>query len=166
MQIAGPQAIRALAQSLADDDPMVRSAAAAELHVLSDTELGAIAGDMAKLPPTSQVAVLAAIRIRGHSALSPAVLAVAKSPHESVRLAAARTLSTVGDVTALPTLVELVAERGPGRSDGPAKPGERFTDPRSTSRFSRPCGRRRTQSAAPPGSACSKHGNRPALCHC
>ena len=57
--------------------------------------------------------MLAAIRIRGRSALAPAVLAAAKSPHESVRLAAARALSTVGDVTALPALVELAAAEGP-----------------------------------------------------
>ena len=57
-----------IGKSLADADPMVRSAAAAELHALSDADLGAIAADMAKLPPASQVSVLAAIRIRGHSA--------------------------------------------------------------------------------------------------
>ncbi len=113
MKMAGPQASRVISKSLSDDDAIVRSAAAAELHTLSDTDLGVIASDMSKLPPSSQVAVLAAIRIRGHSALQPAVLTVAKSPHESVRLAVARTLSTVGDVTAPPALVELAAEEGP-----------------------------------------------------
>ena len=57
--------------------------------------------------------MLAAIRIRGHSELVPAVLAATKSPHETVRLAAAQALSTVGDVTALPARVELAAEEGP-----------------------------------------------------
>ncbi len=111
-EMAGPEAARLVTEWLASDDALVRSAAAAELHSLSDTDLGTIAGNMAKLPPTSQIAVLAAIRIRGRSVLSPAVLAAAKSPHESVRLAAAQALGTVGDVTALPVLVELAAVEG------------------------------------------------------
>jgi HEAT repeat protein len=102
-----------IAQWLADDDAMIRDAAAAELHILSDADLGKIAGNMAKLQPKVQIAVLAAIRIRGRTALEPAVLAAIKSPHESVRLAAALALSTVGDVTALPALVELAAVDGP-----------------------------------------------------
>ena len=113
MRMAGAQASQVIIQSLSDDDTMVRAAAAGELHALSDAQLTAIAADMTKLPAASQVSVLAAIRIRGHTALAPAVLAAAKSPHEAVRLAAARTLSTVGDVTALPTLVELADEEGP-----------------------------------------------------
>jgi len=113
MQVLGPLTTSELAKWFGDADPMVRSAAAGELHTLSDAELGAVSSDASKMPPTSQVAVLAAIRIRGRSSLAPAVLAATKSRHESVRLAAARTLSTVGDVTALPTLVELAAAEGP-----------------------------------------------------
>jgi len=113
MRTLGPLTASVMAGWLSDADPLVRSAAAGELHTLSDVELGKIAGDMAKLPPAAQVAVLAAIRIRGRSALAPAVLAAARSRHESVRLAAAGALGTVGDVTALPTLVELAAEEGP-----------------------------------------------------
>ena len=60
-----------IAGSLADNDAMVRAAAAAELQRLSDADLGAIAGNMAKLPAMSQVSVLAAIRIRGRSACRP-----------------------------------------------------------------------------------------------
>ena len=113
MHMAGSQTASVIAQSLADADPMVRAAAAGELRNLSDADLGTIADGMAKLPPTAQVAVVAAIRIRGRSALASAVLAATKSPHESVRLAAARALSTVGDVSALPALVRLAAAEGP-----------------------------------------------------
>ncbi|MGO9115680.1 MAG: HEAT repeat domain-containing protein, partial [Thermoguttaceae bacterium] len=113
LHAAGPEATQVIAESLADDDAMVRAAAAAELHNLSDADLGSIADNMAKLHPTAQVAVLASIRIRGRSALQPAVLAATKSPHESVRLAAALALSTVGDVMALPALAELAAVEGP-----------------------------------------------------
>jgi HEAT repeat protein len=112
MQAAGPKLAAVVATSLADDDDAVRSAAAAELHALSDADLGAIAGRMAKLSPSAQTAVLAAIRVRGNTALAPAVLAACKSRHESVRLAAARALSTVGDVTALPALAELATAGG------------------------------------------------------
>jgi HEAT repeat protein len=111
MQAAGSASV--IAESLADADAMVRSAAAAELRNLSDADLGAIAADMAKLPPTAQTAVLAAIRIRGRSVLAPAAIAATKSPHEMVRLAAARALGTVGDLTALPALAELAAAEGP-----------------------------------------------------
>jgi len=113
MQLAGPDTAALIASSLADNDPMVRSVAAAELHTLSDADLGAIADSMAKLNPAAQTAVLAAIRVGGRRALAPAVLAAVKSPHESVRLAAARALSTVGGVTAMPALAELAAAEGP-----------------------------------------------------
>ncbi len=40
-----------IGKSLADADPMVRSAAAAELHALSDTDLGTIAGRHGEAAP-------------------------------------------------------------------------------------------------------------------
>jgi HEAT repeat protein len=112
MRIAGPRAAAVIARSLADGDPLVRKAAAAELSSLSDAELGSISGSLSELPAESQTAVLAAIRIHGSGLTLPAVLAATKSPHESVCLAAAQALSTVGDVTALPALTELAAAEG------------------------------------------------------
>ena len=156
---------RVITGSLAGDDAMFRAAAAAELHTLSDAVLGDIAGDMAKMPPTSQVAVLAAIRIRGHVALAPAVLAAAKSPHESVRLAAARALATVGDVTALPTLVELAAEEGQVGKEA-RQSLEVICGPKIDEQIFAPCGRRRTRSAGRRGSACSKSAGPPGPCPC
>ena len=113
IQAADSKSLGLIAAWLADADPMLRAAAAGELRSLSDGDLCGIADRMGGFPATSQVAVLAAMGIRGRSQFTPTVLAAVTSPYESVRLAAARALGTVGDVTALPALVKWAAAKGP-----------------------------------------------------
>ena len=55
MHTAGPDRVRVVGESLADSNAMAREAAAAELCMLSDADLGAIAAHLADLPATSQV---------------------------------------------------------------------------------------------------------------
>jgi HEAT repeat protein len=88
-------------------------AAAGHLSRLSSGDLRAVAANMERLPPYSQVSLLAAMRIRGDRSFAPLALEAAKSKDETVRLAAVRALATVGDVAALPVLVELGAAQGP-----------------------------------------------------
>jgi HEAT repeat protein len=88
-------------------------AAAGHLSRLSAADLRAVAAKMTELPATSQVSLLAAMRIRGDRSFAPLALEAAKSKDETVRLAAVRALGTVGDVGALPVLVELGAAQGP-----------------------------------------------------
>ncbi|MGA2033390.1 MAG: HEAT repeat domain-containing protein [Thermoguttaceae bacterium] len=114
VQTAGSDTACAIAWGLLpSNDRMSWAAAAGELRNLSSADLRTVAADVPKLPAASQVAIIAAIRIRGDKTLAPIVLAAATSPHQEVRLAVARALCTVGDVTALPALVELAAADDP-----------------------------------------------------
>ena len=111
VQTAAPQAARVtvILESLANDDAMVRDAAAGELVNLSPDGFRAVASGMAKLPARSQWAILMAVRVRGDKSLAPIALAALGSKDDAVRLAAVRALGTVGEATALPVLTQLAA---------------------------------------------------------
>jgi HEAT repeat protein len=109
LQTAGPQTVQVVLELLANDDAMVRAAAAGELVNLSPADLRTVAAGMAKLPAWSQWSILMAIRIRGDKSLAPIALAAVQSKDDVVRLAAVRALGTVGDLAALPVLTQLAA---------------------------------------------------------
>ena len=112
VQAAAPQAAQVIAQMLAGDDPMVRAAAAEQMPRLATADLGTIAAGIAKLPASSQVSVLAALRIRGDKSFAPIALEAAKNGDPSVRMAGLRALGILGDATAVPMLVELLTAEG------------------------------------------------------
>lgn len=109
LQAAGPEATQVIALALSDDDPLVRQAAAGQLRHLSDQALRKLAAKMSTLPADAQVATLAAIRLRRVKSLAPIVLKATANDHPTVRIAAIGTLGIVGDVTALPLLMEASA---------------------------------------------------------
>jgi HEAT repeat protein len=112
MQTSGRASASKIIEWLTSDDALVRRAAAARLRDVSDVDLRAVASSFAKLPPVGQASALAAIRIRGDRSLVPVALEAAQSEDAGVRLAAARALGIVGDVLALPVLIELSKEPG------------------------------------------------------
>ncbi len=67
---------------------------------------------MSDAPESSQIALLAAIRIRGDRKLLPTVLGEMSSDNEAVRVAAIRALGAVGDISVLPQLVQCAAKEG------------------------------------------------------
>ncbi len=95
---------------LANDDAIFRAAGASILPDLSIDELVLVADELGKLPASSQIAVLAAARIRADRKLLPAALGALKSDNEAVRIAAIRTLGAVGDISVLPQLVQCAAK--------------------------------------------------------
>jgi HEAT repeat protein len=106
MQTGG---VKAIVESLAVNDVMVRAAAAGQLPRLSAADFGQVAAGMTKLPADSQVSILMAIRVRADKSFSPLLVQAAKSKDESIRLAALRAMGTAGDAAALPVLVELAS---------------------------------------------------------
>lgn len=128
MQVAGPERAQAIARALADDDSLVRQAAAGRLRNLSDQAFRELAAKMSTLPTHGQVAMLAAIRIRRDKSLTPVVLQAAGSDAPVVRVAAIRALGIVGDATALPLLLKSSA--GDDAAGRAAKQSlERICDP-------------------------------------
>lgn len=109
LQTPGPEATQVIALALSDDDPLVRQAAAGQLRHLSDQALRQLAAKMSTLPADAQVATLAAIRLRRDKSLAPIVLKATANDHPTVRIAAIGALGIVGDVTALPLLMEASA---------------------------------------------------------
>jgi HEAT repeat protein len=100
-----------VAMALAGDDTLLRAAAAGMLPQLSPAEFRELAARRKTLPAASQVAVLAAIRIRGDRSLAPIALEAAANDNESVRVMAVRALGIVGDAAAVPLLVRLSAAK-------------------------------------------------------
>jgi HEAT repeat protein len=97
---------------LAGDDPAFRAAGASILPDLSTDELCVVAAGLGKLPPSSQIAVLSAARIRGDQKLLPIAHDALKGGNEAVRVAAIRALGAVGDISVLPQLVQCAAKEG------------------------------------------------------
>ena len=112
IRAAGSSRADTVLRCLTDDDALVRAAGAAALPALSTEELCTVAADLKGVPTTSQIAVLSAVRIRGDRKLLPAVLNALKSDNDAVRIAAIRALGSVGDVSALPPLVQCAAKKG------------------------------------------------------
>ena len=148
-------------KSLADDDAMVRAAAAAELHTLSDADLGAIAGRHGEAAPD-----VPGRRARRHSHPRPQC-AGARGPgggQEPPRIGPPGGRAGAGHRGRRDGPARAWSSWPPRKARSARRPGRAWrpsTDPRSTSRFSLPCGRRRTRSAGPRGSACSQ-SRRPA----
>ncbi|MBN2475146.1 MAG: HEAT repeat domain-containing protein [Pirellulales bacterium] len=110
LRAAGAEAAQAVARALADDDPLVRQAAAGQLQNLSVAALREVAAGMSALPAEGQTATLAAIRVRQDKSLASVVLRAAGADDPAVRIAAIRALGIVGDATALPLLIESSAK--------------------------------------------------------
>lgn len=100
VQSAGPDGGEAIAEALADENPLMRQAAAGELPNLSDAALREVAAKMADFAAAEQIAVLAAIRIRQDKSLAPIVLKAAGAEDPWVQVAAIRALGIVGDASA------------------------------------------------------------------
>ncbi len=120
LQAAGPGQTQAIARALADDDPLIRQAAAGQLRNLSDQAFRELAAktkmgmNMSDLSADAQVAMLAAIRIRQDKSLASVVLQAAGSNNPVVQVTAIEALEIVGDVSALPLLMASSAQDDAG----------------------------------------------------
>jgi len=106
---------------MAGTDPLLRTAAIAEIPRLQGADVGArFAAGLDKLPPDVQVLLIRALARRpdAKAALRPALTAAAKSPSAEVRLAAIGALGAVGDAASATVLAAVLAE---GETDAEKK---------------------------------------------
>ncbi|MCH5372896.1 MAG: HEAT repeat domain-containing protein, partial [Planctomycetes bacterium] len=113
LQGAGPETARMIVQAMSDEDPLQRQAAMSQLRNLSDQAFREVASSMSKMPADSQVAMLAAIRIRRDKSLASIALQAAASTDPAVRVAAIHALGMVGDASALPLLLQCANQDDP-----------------------------------------------------
>jgi HEAT repeat protein len=97
---------------LDDPEAAFRAGGAAALPWLSVAELRVVAADIAELPPSSQVAVLAAIRIKGDGSLAPPAIEMAGSKNEAVAMAAINALGNLDAPAAVEELIKRAAGQG------------------------------------------------------
>jgi type 1 glutamine amidotransferase/HEAT repeat protein len=106
----------ALAAAKSTDREMVRVAA----NLVRDLPGKAVGSSFAKalpaLPVGNQALILDALADRGDRVVQPAVIALAKSPAEDVRLAALRALAKVGDAQAVSVLMSTAGDPEAGAS--------------------------------------------------
>ena len=99
--------------AMAGTDPLLRTAAIAEIPKLQGADVGArFAAGLGKLPPDVQVLLIRALARRpdAKAALRPALAAAARSPSAEVRLAAIGALGAVGDAASATVLATVLAE--------------------------------------------------------
>ena len=107
---SGPRAAAVLVESLGSADPILRDAAVAKIAAtIAPDGIDPVCALVPKLPEGTQVQVLAALAGYPPARVLPAVQQALKSPALPVRLAALKTLETVGGPPAVAMLAELAA---------------------------------------------------------
>jgi HEAT repeat protein len=106
----------ALGVAKTEDVEMVRAAAALARDLPGKAVAASFAQALGTLPAANQALFLDALADRGEAVVQPAVLELAKSPADDVRLAALQALAKVGDAAAVPALLEIAGDAEGGRS--------------------------------------------------
>jgi len=97
-----------LIEQLKGDDAGMVAVAMGLAHDLPGAGLTkALTAEVGKLPPEKQVYVIEALGVRGDKSVVPTLLALTKNSPANVCIAAIGALTRVGDVSALPRLVEI-----------------------------------------------------------
>lgn len=110
---AGPNAARLTLDMLGRDDPDAQAVAAQFAAQLPAAELTAIAGDLSRLPASSQVMLLAALAAKGDRAAAAVARQAAKSDQPDVKLAGIAALARLGGAADIPGLVADMLSTGP-----------------------------------------------------
>ncbi len=111
--VADEHPVAKICAILRGSDRGAAGVAAAQIAKLNATEVKELAGNLAYLPPASQVLALEALRVRADKRVLPDVVAIARSKDPKVRIAALRALSSVGDASVVPLLLEALSDGGP-----------------------------------------------------
>ena len=110
--VADEHPVEKISVILRGEDRGAAGVAAAQIAKLDPTELKELARTLAYLPPASQVLALEALRVRADKRVLPEVVAIAGSQDSKVRIAALRALSSVGDASVVPLLLEALSDGG------------------------------------------------------
>jgi len=106
---SGNAAVQLVVTPLAQDDGMIRTAAADALRSLTAEEAAACAEMAPKLPPASQVMLVTALSDMRVAEAAPQVAALTASDNADVRLAAISALAALGDASTVPLLAKAAA---------------------------------------------------------
>ncbi|MHB8866135.1 MAG: HEAT repeat domain-containing protein [Pirellulaceae bacterium] len=100
-----------LVEQLKSDDKSCFAIGLSTARELSGSDVtAALLAEMPNLAPERQALVMVALSDRGDASALPAVLQAAKSGPVAVRIAALRVLPRLGDVSCVPTLLDVAAE--------------------------------------------------------
>ncbi len=113
MQIAGDSLPEKILQSLADQDALVRNAAATTLPYLSQSTLQMIVADKRRLPVDSQALLLSALRLRGDRTFAPVALLAATDEAPRIAQAGIAASGALAGSEALPILLPIASSDGP-----------------------------------------------------
>ena len=106
------QMVVSIAEFLRGDDLATARVAASHVADLDSARAKRLAAILASLPPASQVLLVQALALRADKAAMPQTVAAAKSDNGDVRIAALRALSTLGDASTVPLLLNALKEGG------------------------------------------------------
>jgi len=108
--LAQDEAVKMVLDILKSGDQDMQAVAISMVKDMPGEEVTrALAAELPKLSPTSQVQLLSALGDRGDAAARPAVVTAAKSEDQSVRIAALRALGQLGDDTTVILLAQSAA---------------------------------------------------------
>lgn len=120
LHASGEQAAGLIVKLLASTDADARAIAAGQVcNVAGAGAIATFAAEFSQVPTAGQRLLLGALAARGDKAAMPVALAATKSQDLQVRLAGYRALGRLGDVSAVPTLIEAVLAGGD--ASGPAR---------------------------------------------
>ena len=113
LNAAGDKATDMILDLLESDDADAQQIAAGHVeNVIGSGAMQATPENFAKMPASGQVLLLSALATTGERSALPVVVGAAGSNDAGVRLAALRTLATLGDASVVPMLVETIAAAG------------------------------------------------------
>ncbi|MHA1180693.1 MAG: HEAT repeat domain-containing protein, partial [Alphaproteobacteria bacterium] len=100
-----------LKQYLKSKDYILFSAAVQASGEMSGVRVtAALTDQLGKLSADNQVLILGALAVRGDAAAIPAIARAAKSGGKAVRIAAIEAMPSIGDASAVPTLMDLLGD--------------------------------------------------------
>ena len=113
LQIAGDQSPEKIHESLADQDALVRNAAATTLPYLSQNTMQMIVAHHQRLPVASQALLLSALRLRGDRTFASVALTAATSEDPGIAQAGIAASGALAGSEALPILLPIASGDGP-----------------------------------------------------
>ena len=113
VETAGNETPETVRRFLADDDPMIRAAAATSLPYLPQAAMRAVVADWDRLPIASRAVVLAAIRVRGDRTFARTAIAATRSEDPAVAQAGIQAVGVLAGTDGLDVLLPIAATDGP-----------------------------------------------------
>lgn len=112
LRLQGDQATATILAWFSDADADRRRIASGHLHALPDDELDKLLAQLADLPDASKLAVIELGASRRGKEILPVVHSLVKADDPTLKLAGVRCLGMVGDASAIPVLVDMLAAGG------------------------------------------------------